>query len=265
MSPASEIKAPHRSVRKTIHCLLGMVMAGRRSRRGTLPIVWTMLAMIGAGGPPRVHAQTCVFSAGDSFDAQIGVAPVVTGDFNGDGVTDWAGATRQQTITVFLSDGQGGVTPREPALSVGAGTFNLESIEFTNDNADDLVVRTADSVAYYDNDGTGLFTVASTLTLADITAFTAGDFDNNGVQDLVVARSSQMEILVYLGDGAGGFVSPPLHRVAFRPDGDHERRLRCRWQPRFGRGTNRQRRRHDLLRHGHRHVHHLDRRFLFRL
>lgn len=182
-------------------------------QRATSSIFATLCLTLWPAGISPALAQSCLFTPGGSFEAQVGIAPIAAGDYDGDGIIDWAGATRNNTVTLFLSDGLGGFAPREPILALAASTLELVASDFTGDTVDDLIVRTAGSVTLYRNDGTGLFSLDAILTLADVSDFIAGYVDGDGVLDLVVARSSHSEVLVYLGNGSGGFGLPPAHRI----------------------------------------------------
>ncbi|MBV8843149.1 MAG: VCBS repeat-containing protein, partial [Bryobacterales bacterium] len=119
-------------------------------------------------------------------------ASIVIGDFNRDGVPDFAAvldSTTTGVIEVFLGIGDG--TFQSPLIiSAGSSLSDYSSIvsgDFNGDGKLDLAVanRTSKSVAILLGDGTGAFTATSGVTGLTLASFVAvGDFNNDGKQDL---------------------------------------------------------------------------------
>ena len=183
----------------------------------------SQLATAQLGAPTVAYGFTP--ASGSPFTAGNGPRFVAVGDFNGDGVPDLAIANyNDNTVTVLLGDGKGGFTP-DPGSPFGVG-FGPESVaigDFNSDGVPDLVVANI-------NDGTvsvllgnarggfgkapgSPFSVGSApagvLGPAPISVAT-GDFNGDGVLDVVTANALANTVSVLLGDGKGGF-SPAPH------------------------------------------------------
>jgi hypothetical protein len=166
-----------------------------------------------------------------------GVAPLVTGDFNGDGQQDVALLNGNGQIQIMFGDGAGsfrtgpvsstitGPTPEEYQLRLSAGDFNgdgktdfyaVESFfaapPFRSPGGMTIVI------AYLlINNGDGTFSrnqsdVSFSLeTFADQTSI--ADVNNDGISDFIVAGNfGGSTLAVYLGNGDGTFrsVSQPI-------------------------------------------------------
>ncbi len=95
---------------------------------------------------------------------------IAVGDFNGDGIPDFATAGySSNNLTVLLGNGSGG-------FSAAPGSP---------------------------------FTVGTTPT-----SVVVGDFNGDGIQDLVTANHASSNLTVLLGNGAGGFTAAPGSPVA---------------------------------------------------
>ena len=172
-------------------------------------------------GTPAV-AET--FTQANKSPILIGNEPaaVGTGDFNGDGKPDLAiMITQQEAIAILLGNGDGtftqgatidnvGSTPCIPYplnqrsnCSVAVGDFNHDG------NAD--LVATSDfdnTVIVLLGHGDGTFTPASgsPMTVGNFPqTVKVGDFNSDGLQDLVVANGKDNTVSILLGNGDGTF------------------------------------------------------------
>jgi chitosanase len=114
------------------------------------------------------------------------------------------------SYSVLLGNGNGDLT------NVGTydlpGATNTEGIvagDFNGDGKDDLAIASySGQVRILLGNGDGTFNLGATLSVpagAGPTYLAAGDLNGDGKLDLVVADYNDNQLLVYQGDGAGGF------------------------------------------------------------
>ncbi len=154
-------------------------------------------------------------SAGSPFAVGANSYSVAVADFNGDGFDDLASANGgANNVSVLLGDGHGGFSsaPGSPFAS-GTGPLSLAVGDFNGDGAQDLAVAGATSgagVTVLLGDGAGGFVPAvgspfATGAFAAAQAITVGDFNEDGMADLLVADRVNGTLLSLLGNGKGGF------------------------------------------------------------
>jgi hypothetical protein len=140
------------------------------------------------------------------------IGPAI-GDFNGDGRPDYAVPANSGSVFILLGKGDGTFTngttitttsPFEPT-SVVVGDFD-------GDGDQDLAVLSANgigSVNIYLGHGDGTFGTAKNFKVATSNSgsrlLAVGDFDEDGIQDLVATNSSLNNVSVLLGNGDGTF------------------------------------------------------------
>lgn len=160
---------------------------------------------------------------------QVGTDPnsVAVGDFNGDGIPDLAVANYGAnsagpggSVTVLLGDGAGNFTqasnsPIPVPTSQGGNPYSIASGDFNADGHQDIAVASVytDDVTVLLGNGDGTFAQASGSPFSvgshpqQPFFITVGDFNNDGIQDLVTANAAGNSVTVLLGNGSGGFTS----------------------------------------------------------
>src|SRR5580704_13381807 len=142
---------------------------------------------------------------------------IVVGDFNGDGIEDFAATgLTSNTVKVLLGNGSGGFTGSNNGLPFGVGS-SPESVtvgDFNGDGIEDLAIGNfaGSSVTVLRGDGAGNFTpfTGSPFTVGSHPySVVVGDFNGDGIQDLATANLTGNSVSVLLGTGTGGFNPAP--------------------------------------------------------
>jgi len=178
---------------------------------------------------------TFINSNGSSIDQGFG--KIVTGDFNGDGKLDFAVVTNTG-VDVYLNNGSWSFTQHSYNLSNSFGS-NFTSIavgDFNGDGNLDLAVThelSPSAVGILLGKGDGTFVVQSNqCTMAttngtggttgagcpviggESTDIEVGDFNEDGVLDLVVTDANNGKVDVFLGNGDGTFAASVPYSLA---------------------------------------------------
>lgn len=149
----------------------------------------------------------------------VGTNPhsIASGDFDGNATIDLATANEaSNNVSILLGNGAGGFAA---GTSVGVGTapLSVAAADFNLDAKIDLAVANAgsDSISILLGDGSGGFANApgSPVAAGDQPWYVvASDLNGDGRPDLAASRftntTANGEVVILLGNGAGGFGSP---------------------------------------------------------
>ena len=176
--------------------------------------------------PQPTFAAPPVYSVAGPQVGGAGMLSVVTGDFNGDGIPDFATAgfycayPSGDAITVYLGDGHGGFQP-PVTYPAGQCVANIASGRLRGKNAaEDLVVVNAGfnatGVAVLLGNGDGTFQAPIVIPLPNApTGVAIADVNGDGKGDLIVVGATDGQtadalknIAVLIGHGDGTFDAP---------------------------------------------------------
>ncbi len=170
------------------------------------------VAGLGAG----TFGQQTVVAAGSPIGVGDNPQDVVAGDFDNDGNIDLAVLnSRDKTISILIGDGAGGFTATR-TYGTGNGPVAIVAGDFDGDgNLDLAVANSSDQTVWIRlGNGNGTFSGSSssyatpTLTKS-LTALALGDFNGDGILDLIVAGTTNnagagaVNILQGNGNGNG--------------------------------------------------------------
>ena len=142
-------------------------------------------------------------------------ALLAPGDWSGDGRPDLLARTSEGALLMYRGNDRGGFVTGQ-AETIGSGwqpfTALLTPRDFSGDGKRDLLARDADGLLFmYRGNGRGGFVTGQREQIGSgwggFTALLApGDWSGDGKPDLL-ARTSEGALLMYRGNGRGGFVT----------------------------------------------------------
>jgi hypothetical protein len=177
--------------------------------------------LLGAFFSPFRAAFADTFATPSTYGAGTGPRGIMTADFNGDGHLDLAVANfGGNTITIYPGDGTGSFTSLAPIQTIAVGispAYMAAGIFDESLSKPDIAVVNSNgaTVSILHNNGSGTFTVSSTLTAGSspdhvVTA----DFNTDGHLDLAVTNYSDNTVSIFLGDGTGAFAAAPTPTIS---------------------------------------------------
>ncbi|MGD0131931.1 MAG: VCBS repeat-containing protein [Bryobacteraceae bacterium] len=131
---------------------------------------------------------------------------IVTGDFNGDGILDFASLTNSG---VWLYTGQGGGVFNPGTLipvTDPDGNYQIAASDLNRDGKLDLVLSNNAGLSVLLGNGNGTFQAPTVVQVPyDSVAFTLGDFNGDGKVDLFASSYYSNNGYLFLGNGDGTF------------------------------------------------------------
>jgi hypothetical protein len=143
---------------------------------------------------------------------------VVLGDFNGDGIPD-AVVSGESGIWLFTGKGGGVFNPGVLTPMSGPTGGVVAAADFNGDGKLDLAVTTQTGFVVLLGNGNGTFQPPQTYATPFTSRWIAvGDLNLDGHPDIVLAAygptSTPNYVLVYLGNGRGGFAAPTKAEIS---------------------------------------------------
>jgi len=149
------------------------------------------------------------------------VVSIAVGDFNRDGKADFAALDfATGDVTVFLGNGDGTFTPVLPSQPAGTYPISIMAADFNGDGILDLAVANPGyvisegaapgsvTVLLGNGDGTFTPTAVNPVTGEYPYSVAAGDFNGDGIADIVTVNYEDNTETVLLGKGDGTFAAP---------------------------------------------------------
>ncbi|MFN0060128.1 MAG: FG-GAP-like repeat-containing protein [Planctomycetota bacterium] len=136
-------------------------------------------------------------------------SPNEPSDFNRDGHVDLAVCNAGvSTVSVLLGNGNGSFQPQQ-VIPVGVGNHGIAALDVDGDGDTDLVTTNSvsDNVSLLLNNGSGVFGAATSFEGGGSGEWTisAGDFDEDGILDIVIGAIYGEQLIVRRGLGNGTF------------------------------------------------------------
>jgi hypothetical protein len=169
--------------------------------------------------------QQTVTASGSPITVGNNPQDIAAGDFNGDGIVDLAVVnSSDRNVNILTGDGSGSFTASATKYGIGRGAIAIVAGDFDGDGKLDLAVAnsTDKTVSILLGNGNGTFNTQTTYSVSllssSTTAIKMGDFNGDGIQDLVVVGTRNaggaglVEILQ--GDGDGAFSNVTASGIA---------------------------------------------------
>ena len=172
---------------------------------------------------PRVEYGTGVFNGPIEFSMGLGREPVslFAADFDGDLFADLAIANSAAGTVSILINQRNSLRrfTQVTDISVGMRPFSITGGDLNSDGQIDLVVSNllGNTLTLLLNQGDGSFSALTVETGERPKKAEVFDFDNDGIQDIVVAAFGIDEVWVHRNSGEAKFESPTRYVVGASP------------------------------------------------
>lgn len=170
----------------------------------------SLLALVEADDPNTANNTALVgsqvvaeFSEGPTQILDVAGAGVASGDLDGDGLKDLA-VTSAETM-IFLNSGDRTLTTPGTSLGADSNGVAVVMLDWNGDTAPDVAVAGVNNAAarVYLNSGNAEFSQTIDLQYPNagtISGLASADFDQNGMEDLVLTGTGGSHVLLSSGD-----------------------------------------------------------------
>jgi hypothetical protein len=145
------------------------------------------------------------------------------GDFNGDGILDFAVRTldagNDSTLTILLGKSDGTfIAGKTYSIGTNSDGFPMAIGDFNGDGNLDVVVTNGSGVVVFLGNGDGTFRSGKQSTVQGVIGIAIGDFNQDGKLDIAVASfNNSSDVEVMLGNGDGTFARPVSYGASDQP------------------------------------------------
>src|ERR1700722_20712229 len=198
--------------------------------RKTLSFALLLISCVAGAesGPARVlrdysDTENCTpFPVPTFYLQNTNARALAMGDFNGDGVPDFAVWTETSgpSFTILLGARNGKFTAGN-TYSIGTNSVGspLAVGDLNGDGRLDVIAANGSDLVVFLGKGDGTFKSPLTAALANIEAIAVGDFNQDGKLDLAIGSDTdETHVQILIGNGDGTFKAPVKYPITLSPD-----------------------------------------------